>query len=227
MKTKWFAVISLLTLILTAVWLAFFIWDTAALGPFETFDQLLALKLNLGTRHYLIYTATALLTLCVPAFMVCLYDFCKPYLPKWAALAGLIYVPVYAALNLFAYLSQITIVPMLLEFYQTEQYTEAAYLLLQATLQLWPGSAVAFFNGLAYAVLGVPSIIFGFALTKSNRLLGSAGVLLSASGIASLLAIFSFFVENPILAWASPFSGLLFCLSLPIFVWGFLQVDRE
>lgn len=227
MKTKWFAAISLTTFILTMLWLIFFIWDTAALGTFETFDQLLALKRNLGLRHYLIYAATALLTLCVPAFMVCLYDFCQPYLSKWARLAGLIYVPVYCALNLFAYLSQITIVPLLFEFYQMEKYSETAYLLLQVTLQLWPESAVAFFNGLAYAVLGIPSILFGLALTKANRLLGSAGVLLAVSGIASLLALFSFFVDNPILAWASPLSGVLFFLSLPIFVWGFLKVDRE
>lgn len=159
-------------------------------GPPATFDAALE-KVRLDALHHATYLNAAFLTtLPVTALMAALYGYCKPHVPRWAGLAAIVFVPVYCVLNLLVYLSQITVVPMLVEMSQHAASRGATDVLLMLTLQELPGSAASFFNLLAYAILGIPSLVFGAALARRpGRWLRAAGILLCLSAIGSVLGL--------------------------------------
>ena len=222
-NTKWLGRLSIIALILTATWLVLLIVDIATIDPNETFEQMVSRLSRLDLKFYLIYLTVGLLTLVVPFQMAALYQFCKPDLPDWLAISGLVFVPVYCGLNLFAYLSQISAIPFLLGLYQSAQNQQIAETLLKLLLQGYAGSMVEFFNNLAYALLGIPSIIYGFALTRQNNTFKAAGLILAANGIACILGIIGIAVQNPLLSWGSAIGGGLYFLALFPLSWGSLK----
>jgi hypothetical protein len=181
MKTRLLGSVSLLTLTLTLLWLVPFIAATASDGPVETVEQALANAAKLDALFYLTYLNATLLTLAATALYTGLYRYCKPLSPDWAAY-GVIFVPVYCAFNLVAYLSQVTVVPLLVALQHRPEHQAAADVVLRLLIQQWPGSAVGVFNNLAYALLGIPSIIFGILLRKGSMSLRLAGMLLALNG---------------------------------------------
>ncbi len=70
--------------------------------------------------------------------------------------------------NLFVYLSQVTVVPSLIALRQQPEYQAAVDVLLRQVIQQWPESGAAFFNGLAYAMLGIPSLVFGALMFRQT-----------------------------------------------------------
>ncbi len=132
----------------------------------------------------------------------------------YGSLVGLVFVPVYAVLNLFAYLSQITIVPSLIALRQQPEYQAAADVFLRQMIQQWPQSGVAFFNDLAYAVLGIPSIIFGILMFRNTSPLKLAGVLLALNGAAGILGVVGFLTRSNLLNMGTVAGGVLFLLAL-------------
>jgi hypothetical protein len=205
--------VSLITLVLTVTWLALLIASMAGAGPLDTFDRVLAYAARGDALFYLSYINSALIV--VPAAML----FCELYrryreMVPYGALVGLIFVPVYAALNLFAYLSQITVVPGLVALRQQPEYQAAADVLLRQTIQSWPESGVAFFNGLAYAVLGIPSIVFGLLMFRHTPPLKLAGVLLALNGAACILGVIGFLTRSDLLGMGTVAGGILFLLAL-------------
>jgi hypothetical protein len=213
MKTRWLGWISLITLISVTLWLILMIWDTATAGPLETFEQVLAHVSQPSRTFTLTYLNAGIFTIAAVALMGGLYVYCRPMAPQWSRI-GLVFVPVYGTLNLFAYLSQITLVPALLEATSNPELAASARLLLQLSIQLWPSSTVGFFNGLAYAILGIPSIIFGWAMFKGNRALRLAGWLLALNGIACLLGISGYFTGSTLLSMGTVMGGGIFWLAL-------------
>lgn len=124
------------------------------------------------------------LTLAAVALFAALYAWLKPIAPA-CAIIGLVFVPIYGVLNLVAYLSQVALVPALVALRADVEYVATADVLLRLTLQAWPASAMAFFNGLAYAILGIPSILFGFLLWRQGgACVGAARRLLSMASPA-------------------------------------------
>jgi hypothetical protein len=121
---------------------------------------------------------------------------------------GAAFVPIYGLLNLFAYLSQITIVPRMAALQPVPD------LLLAQMVQAWPGSAVNVLNNLGYAVLGVPSIIFGLLLGRETPSLRLAGILLALSGVASIVGIAGIAARSAALALGSIVGGVLFLIAL-------------
>ncbi len=211
MRARHLAPISLATLIATAVWLIFLIAGTASVGPIETAQQALDYAGRAGAVFYLTYANAALITLLATMLFAGLYSFLRAAAPIGARVA-IIFVPAYAAMNLFVYLSQISILPRLLAA-QTD-YGPTAHLLAAQMIQAWPGSLVAFINGLAYAILGIPSIIFGVALTRIGDGMRTAGLLLLFSGVASILGLLGLMFANPLLQLGSLAGGALFLLAL-------------
>lgn len=226
MKTQWLGWLALLTLILTTLWLILMIWDAATAGPLNTFDQVLAHVSKHGWSYTLTYINAGLLTTSVIALMGGLSLYSKPFAPRWSRV-GLIFVPVYGVLNLIAYLSQITLVPALLEAIQNPELEATARLLLRFSIQLWPSSVVSFFNGLAYAILGIPSIIFGWAIIQGNRALRFAGWLLALNGIACILGTIGQLMDNRFLSQGTLLGGALFWLALFPMTFVFLRNKNE
>ncbi len=150
MKTRFLGILSLLTLLFTAVWLALLIASAIGQGPVSTFEQALAGVARLDAMFYLTHINATFITIFATLLFAGLYVYCRPYLPDWAGVMGIVFVPVYSTMNLFAYLSQITLVPNLLKLQQMAEYRVAASLMLRLTIQQWPGSTVWVFNNLAY-----------------------------------------------------------------------------
>jgi len=213
MKTKWLGWISLLTLISVTLWLILMIWDMATAGPLDTFEQVLAHVSKHSWIFTLTYINAGLFTLAAMALMGGLYVYCQQIAPEWSRIA-LVFVPVYGAFNLFAYLSQITLVPALVEATSNPEFATSARLLLALSIQLWPSSTVGFFNGLAYAILGIPSIIFGWAIYKTNRSLRAAGWLLAINGVACILGISGYFIGSALLSMGTVIGGVIFWFAL-------------
>ena len=199
--------VALLCAITTAIWLVLLIVGVATQGPVETLEQALASVADLDLLHYLTYANAALITITATLLFAGLYVYCKPQEAVWAVM-GLAFVPAYTVLNLFAYLSQITIVPRLVDL-QPE-----SSLLLAQLVQSWPGSAVNVLNNLGYAILGIPSLIFGWLLLQRQRAMRLPGGLLALSGTASLVAMVGIILQNAALSLGSIVSGVLFLLAL-------------
>lgn len=223
MKTKSLGILSLVTLILTTLWLVLFISSMISGGPVETFEQALAYAARLDAMFCLNYANVTLLTVCATMLMAGLYAYCRPSLPEWSATTGLVFVPVYCTLNLFAYLSQITVVPRLLEYQQAAEYKAVSTMLLRQMIQAWPGSAVGVFNNLAYAIVGIPSIIFGMALCKHGKAMRVAGILLALNGVACIVGMVGVVLGNTLIGMGSVIGGGLFFLALFPLSWALLQ----
>jgi len=212
-RTKLFAIVSLVALIVTVLWLALLIADTAGAGPLDTFEQVLAHVSDLDALYYLTYANAALTVLATTLLFAVLYLHCKTTAPE-LALLGLVFVPAYAALNLVVYLSQLTVVPALITAHQQVQHQAAAELLLQQTIQMWPGSAISFLNGLGYAILGIPSIILGAILLSQRGLLRPAGALLALNGTACLVGLIGMVTGSDLLGNGLVVGGVLYLLAL-------------
>jgi hypothetical protein len=227
MKHKTLGYLSLLLLALTATWLFLLIWNTVETGPVVTFEQALDYVAKVDWKYYLSYANAGLLTIVATIWAIALFLNCRPYLPEWMALAGLIFAPIYCTLNLFAYLSQITVVPLLVNLHTSAAYRSSAEVILALMIQQWSGSMVAFFNSLAYAILGIPSIIFGLALRRRGKLLNLAGILLALNGVACILGVIGVLFHNNILSSGVLIGGVLFFLSLFPLSWELIKNDSN
>jgi hypothetical protein len=221
--TAWLA---LSTLLFSVLWLVFLIASMATAGPLDTFERVLAYAARQDALFTLTYINAALVTFSATALMAALYPIARVHMPLGARI-GLAFLPVYCGFNLFAYLSQLTVVPALLPAAQQPETAAAARLLLSQLIQQWPGSGVSFFNNLGYAVLAIPSILFGLALRRKSgppaRHLRTGGLLLALNGIACILGVLGILAGSPLLSNGSLLGGVLFIAALPFLTAGFLR----
>lgn len=213
MRARYLAPLSLVTLIVTLLWVVLLIASMTSAGPVETLEQALAFAARGGALYTLTYINAALITLFATALFAGLYGFLRTAIPTGAHVA-IAFLPAYAAMNLFVYLSQVSVVPRLLALQSHSQYGPAAGLLAAQMIQLWPGSLAAFVNGLAYAILGIPSLIFGVALMRVGSGMTLAGLLLVLSGAASIIGLIGLMAASPLLRLGSVAGGGLFLLAL-------------
>jgi hypothetical protein len=87
-------------------------------------------------------------------------------------------------------------------------------IILKLTIQAYPASATGYFNNLAYALLGIPSMIFGIILIQKNALWQIAGWLLALNGISCILGIIGLTTQNELLSFGSLVGGVLFLAAL-------------
>lgn len=121
---------------------------------------------------------------------------------------------VYSVLNLIIYLSQVLIIPRLATLYQVEKYRLAAELLLRLSIQQLPSSAVYTLNNLAYAILGIPSIIYGTMLFRERGWKRISGLFMSLNGIACIVRMVGIVLGNRLLGQGSLVGGILFLFAL-------------
>lgn len=225
MQTKLLGVLSLTCLIITILWLVLFVSSMAVAGPLDTFEQVLTHVKGLGGVFYLTYANAALITVCAVMLFATLYIHYKPIAPEWSAI-GVMFVPIYGALNLIAYLSQITVVPRLLQLQVLPEYQAFSRFLLQHAIQQWHDSTISIINNLAYAILGMPSIIFGILMFKSAPALRLGGIFLALSGLASIAGFIGIAAQNAWLSQGSLIGGVLFMLALVQMSLVFLQRSK-
>ena len=83
---------------------------------------------------------------------------------------------------------------------------------------------IAVVNGLAYGILGIPSVTFGIALLTKNVFGKITGILLILNAILCLLGVLSFRIDNAVFAQGTSLGGLIFIISI-FFV--FLMFHKE
>lgn len=79
------------------------------------------------------------------------------------------------------------------------------------------------FNNLAYAILGIPSIIFGVILFKQDSWKRLAGFLMALNGVACIVGIVGIALGNSLLSTGSLVGGILFLFALIALSWTFLR----
>jgi len=225
-RAKAVGVLSLVSLIFTILWLICFIVGLSSAGSLDTFEAILSHVAKLDTLFYLTYSNAALLTASVVMLFVLLSIYLRPMARVFSAI-GVAFVPIYGCLNLVAYLSQVTVVPRLLRLHEIPKYQPLSELLLQQTVQQWPDSAVFIFNNLAYAILGVPSIIFGILMLRSNPVVRFSGILLGLSGVASIAGFIGIVAQDSLVTKGSLIGGILFLFALVQLSWGFLWARHK
>lgn len=223
MKVKTLGFISLLTLLSTITWLGATIAYNANAEALDTFDQVLARVSSLEPLFFISYVNAAILTVLNLLFMVGLFLYCRESKPAWSILTA-VFIPIYGALNLVAYLSQVAVVPHLVNLQATEP---AASLLLREVVHLAPGSTVAFINGLAYAVLGAPLVVYSLVLLKEGRLLQVAAWLFLLAAVADLLGLVGILVDSRDLSLGLLIGGVFYLLALIPSTIAFLDDEHE
>jgi hypothetical protein len=207
------SVLAMLCLLLTAIWLGLLITEMVMNGTPQTFEQAAVRAALLDWRYYATYINATLITIAVSMFYADLYSYLKSSAPPCIVI-GYVFVPVYTMFNLVVYLSQVTLVPRLLELRGNPVAGAVADVLLQQALQSLPTSSVAFFNGLAYAILGIPSILFGWILWPRQGCLRWGGLLLALNGVACILGVIGLFTSNELLSLGTVIGGVLFLPAL-------------
>jgi hypothetical protein len=86
---------------------------------------------------------------------------------------------------------------------------------------------MAFFNGLAYAVLGIPSILFGLLLWKHPGALRWGGLLLALNGAACILGLIGFLTGNALLTQGVMIGGFLFLAAMFPLAWGLWMAENS
>lgn len=221
-KQTTLGVLALILAVCTVLFLVLFILGVARAGPMETYEQVLAVVSRQDAFFTLAYVNVTLLTIIATMFYAALYVYCRSASPVWSVI-GVIFVPVYTIFNLIAYFSQISVVPRLLESMNAPDNRAMAEFLLRQLLQQWPESALSIYNNLAYAILGIPSIIFGALLYQNQPALRAGGVLLALNGVTCMVGIVGIVLGSRLLSWGSMVGAVLFLLALIVFSWVFLR----
>lgn len=219
MKHPHFRLIAYLTLVLSLLWIIFMILTMTQSGTIKTPESAVGYAQSAGWLHYANYINAALITIFATAFFAGLDHFLKESTihPFWRRI-GFVFIPVYATLNLVVYLSQVTILPSLAASLAIPAEAQFAAWIIPMFTQTYQPSFIAFLNTLAYAVLGIPSIIFGILFTREFKMLKSAGILLALNGIACLLSLIGVIAQIQPLTLGSILGGVLFIASIASFV---------
>jgi len=201
----------------TTIWVILLVVDQAARPPIHTLSERIAALEAHWALFTISYLNAALITLftvmLLAAYLAQLHDLS----PLWTAV-GAAFVPIYGLANLTVYLSQVFVVPGLLDLYHQPETALLGETLLGLALHDWPGSAAGFVNTLAYAALGAASLITGLLLyhwggrLRAGGKLRAGGSLMAFSGGLSLAALAG--LRVPALAALSLVSGAVYLLAL-------------
>ena len=222
MKTRTLGWILLFTALITTLWAILFIYTTATSPAVNTISDQISIIENQGSLFILIYLNAGLLTLGFSASLAGLYLYCRDSQPLWSTIA-LVFIPAYTLCNLVAYLSQVFVVPGLLEMYREPQTTSTIEILLRLTIHTWPGSITEFINGLAYAIMGIPAMILGIIMYRKSQVLRAGSQFFAFGGLLPIIALLGIGLENPMLKFLSPLGGLLSLIGLTLLGIMFLQ----
>lgn len=199
---------SILSAVLTCMWIVLSILSMSDVNPGWTLEEFAEWASRPGIFLTLNYINASALT----AFVVILFSLLFGYLfQKYRnrALIALVFVPVYGVLNMACYSIQISIVPQILR--NTIDSPDTAYIsyhLIQASSR----TLVGFLNGLAYAILGIPSIIFGKLLMGEKKRF--SGLFLIINGVFCLIGIVGYLMDSSIVSMGIMAGGIFFLISL-------------
>jgi len=162
------------------------------------------------------YINATLLTLVAIVLFSLIFEFTRRSNPL-LALIGIVFVTIYGIINIVCYSMQIVIVPALASD-TLKAGSDVSYFVSQL-IQANRNSIVGYLNGLAYALLGIPSVLFGLELIKDNRRL--SGVFLLLSGAASITGIIGYSIKSAPLSSLIVVGGVLFLFAVIFMIFEF------
>jgi hypothetical protein len=182
MKSRVLGSIILLDLVLILIWLIVLIALNIAKGPIERYEQALSFATERDWIFYgFTYVNAILLTIVGTAIYAGLYAFLRRDNPLLAAI-GFVFAPMYGLIALGSYLSQLVVIPRLIEMLAIPEFHAAATVLLHHMIQMWPNSSLYQIDQFSYAIGSITGIIFGVLLYRHSKPMRWAGGLLALSG---------------------------------------------
>jgi hypothetical protein len=212
MNQKTIGIISSIAILTNIIWILLMMLMEGNAPVFKTLGERISFIESKAILYKLSYLNAALLTVIGILFMTSLYIYSRKKNEFWPTIA-LVFIPIYGILNLFSYLSQVFIVPALLNLYKLPESKEISSILLNLTLHNWHGSIVESLNGLAYAILGIPSIIFPILIMRKPLVLACGGIMLMTSGVLAIIAFLGTLVSTQYLTSISIIGGILATLA--------------
>lgn len=167
-------------------WMAIMIAITVTGRVPENHQEALAFATEQHWLYYRFSYANAVVYTLLNALVYAgLYAMLKNDGPGWAEM-GIILLPVVAFLNLFSYLSQLVLIPRLLELAAMPDMASGASALLHQLIQMSPEGSLGYFDQFGYFMLSVPALVFGGLLYRRGKPFRVGGGLLALSGVATL-----------------------------------------
>jgi hypothetical protein len=204
-------------LIQTIIWVIFTGFSMSQIQPSWTPADLIGWAAYPDIFFYGNYINVFLLTIGILIMFSFLYNLLKTNYPN-QALIGFVFIPIYGVLNLICYATQISLVPLIARnSISNPDFIYFSSLVIQAN----PQSIIAFINGLAYAILGIPSIIYGLLLIKETK--KYSGILLSLNGFFCIIGIIGCIIQNRVMSMGIMIGGIVFLLALAVMIIEFKQ----
>jgi hypothetical protein len=152
------------------------------------------------------FVCAVILTLLIVVLFTLLYDYLSK-INRTAALLGIVFIPIYGAINLVCYSLQITIVPSLVAgaLSSGSDIGFVSQLILNDNQ-----SVLGFIYGLAYSILAIPSIIYGLMFVKNAK--KGSGITLIIHGLLYIVGIVGFMFQNAILSQGIVLGAIAFLL---------------
>lgn len=223
MKSKPVGLLALIVFALTILWLVQMVLVNMHLGEVTQFEQALDYAAEQHWFYFtFVYLNALLLTLANIVFYGSLFPLLKKIQPEISAAAFSI-VPVYGILALCSYLSQIVLVPVLIEQVKDPQMTTFALGALQHVVQMWPKSTIGLFDQFSYFLLGIPGFLYGYLMIKDSNLRLPGLLFVLGSGFCFLIGIGIVLNYMPLVGIPSMIGGVLSIAAIGILAWKLLK----
>lgn len=216
---------SFVLLMFLIIWVLLMIVVTSEVRPDWSSLQYLQFAKSNGVLYVLSYLNALVFTVLTASLFGLMYLFTKELKPVLSIL-GLLFVPIYGVLNIFAYGSQISIVPQLLSNINLTDVTECTLNGYVQWIQTKPDSVIGIINGAGYAVLGIPSVCFGFALYKSVPFGKVIGWLLFVNAFLCWIGLVGYVGGSTMLANGVLAGGFLFTMAVFYIYLSFRNLQR-
>ncbi len=223
MKNKPVGTLALIVFLLTVFWLGQMILVNIRLGTIDNFEKALIYATERHWFYYtFVYVNALLLTLANVLFYGSLYGMLKKHQPEWAAAVFAI-VPLYGIFALSSYLSQLVLVPILINQVADPQLQNFASGALQHLLQMWPHSTIGLFDQFSYFLLGFPGFIYGLMMMKEPYLRVPGILFVISGGFCFLIGIGIVMNVMALVGIPSMIGGIFSIAATGILAWKLLK----
>jgi len=205
---KHIRVIAFTALLLTVTWLVFMGISMSQIQSAWTDIDYLEWVSQPDIFYLINYINVTVLTVVVIVLFTVLFNYLSER-NKTLAILGIVFIPIYGVLNLTCYSIQISVVPLMAA---KSLNTSNDALFVVELIQAINHSSIGFINGLAYAVLGITSIIYGYMLMKRAKKV--SGSLLLLNGVLCIIGFVGYILQNKVLSTGVLLGGIVFLLSL-------------
>ena len=195
---------SIILLVQTVIWLVFTGFSMSQVESSWIYSDYVIWASNPDLFFIGNYINATLLTITTVVLYTFLYDFLKNKYESYALL-GFVFIPIYGIINLLCYSIQISVIPLLAS--SSLDSPDKIYFVSQF-IQANTKSIIGFMNGLSYAILGIPSIIYGILMFKELKKI--SGVFISLNGVFCIIGIIGYIIQNGALTAGIMLGGIVF-----------------